>query len=209
MVSKGSTISSVIYKFLESHDKYTLEKVQDVYKQHKKSAVKSAFYRWHRKRTSPKNAKRPDPISETNETDGTTGTKDPISNLSPDLQNIKDIMRSFNTSRNTSVRFGEVANYLIKTEALNIVAEGVTQSLKRMDNTKLLQFIKPTPDLSETLPEEYSQQESLQSMSSLQRLNYLIKMKQSNSDKLELPQTPSSQNASSSEPEEEAKHSTC
>ena len=211
MVSKGSkgpTISSIIYEFLDTHEKYSLELVYDVHKKHKYAAVKSAFYRWHRKRNAAKKSKRSDSIPKNDGTDGTPGPKGPISKLSPDLQNIKNIMHSFNTSRNTSVRFGEVANYLIKTEALNIVAEGVTKSLKRMNNTKLLQFIKPTPLLSEISQEEYLQEESLRSMNSLQRLNYLTKMKLNNSDKLELQPTPSSKNASSSGPEEEAKPST-
>lgn len=211
MVSKGSkgpTISSIIYAFLDTHENYSLELVYDVHKKFKFEAVKSAFYRWHRKRRANKPPKRSDSISKNDGTDGTTGPEDTLSKLSPDLQNIKNIMQSFNKTRNTSVRFGEVANYLIKTEALNIVAEGVTKSLKRMDNTKLLQFIKPTPLLSEISREENLQEESLRSMSSLQRLNYLTKMKLNNSDKSELPLIPLSKNASSSEQEEEAKPST-
>lgn len=128
--------------------------------------------------------------------------------LSPELANIKTIMEQFNTDKRTPVRFREIAEYLDKMGKLNIVAEGITQSLKHLNNTKLLQYIKPIQDLSETLPEENLQEESLRSMSSLQQLNYLMKWKGNNSDKSELHGTQKSKSVLLLEQEGDQKPST-
>ena len=205
MGSNGSSISKQVFEFLDSHEKYTLKEVQDVFNKYKKQAVKSPYYRWHKRRTPAKKPKRPNTIPKNR---GTLGTQDPITPLSPELQNIKNIMQTFNDDNRTNVRFGEIAKYLETLGQLNIVAEGVTQSLKQLDNTQLLDYIRPTPLLLENLPDANSHDEHLMSMNSLQRLNYLTKSNPGKEAKSELLPTQQSMNASSSEQEGEVKPST-
>ena len=152
MGSKRVKYSTQIYAFLDDNPKFKLKALQDEFKHFNPETVNTNFKRWHKKRTSPKKSKRSGSISKNSS--NTSTPKKPITPLSPELQNIKNIMQTFNNNNRTNVRFGEIAKYLETLGQLNILAEGVTQSLKPLNNSQLLDYIKPTPLLSGILPEK-------------------------------------------------------
>jgi len=223
------TAKDIVFEWLDAHPEARMSEAQHALQSLKKSTVKGNYYRWHdeqqgyNRRSKSKSplprggrphthdgrkvrkpsARTPSPSTTKGKRRRKTGA------LPDDLQHIKDIMEGFNSNPKTQVRFGEIAAYLEKTNSLNIVAEGVTQSLKHMNNDKLLSYIRPIQDSSESSQGGNSEPESLASMSSSQRLSYLTNPNRGSSTRSRSRQTRPSTNASSSEPEEEAKHSTC
>ena len=115
MVSKGASISQQVYDYRKRHPKATLKEVQDVFNQYKKSAVKTAYYRWPGRGQTKQNSKRSDTVSTDHETDGTSGKqrKSPVSLTKIDKHLLEEYLLCLIDFDHPDVRIArEIANFV-------------------------------------------------------------------------------------------------
>lgn len=75
MVSEGFSISSQVYEYLKRHPKAKLKGVQNVFNQFNPKTVKTAYYRWHKRRQKNSSVKRSDSVSKNSGTNTKKGKK--------------------------------------------------------------------------------------------------------------------------------------